>query len=125
MFTAFSTALSGLSANAIAVDAIGNNLANLNTAGYKATDLQFHDLMSQALGVGTDNSDVGQGVGPASMVRNFSQGSIQTTGGAFDAAIQGDGFFVVRNQANQTLYTRAGNFVLDAQTGRASSRERV
>jgi flagellar hook protein FlgE len=114
MFTAFSTALSGLSANAIAVDAIGNNLANLNTAGYKATDLQFHDLMSQALGVGTDNSDVGQGVGPASMVRNFSQGSIQTTGGAFDAAIQGDGFFVVRNQANQTLYTRAGNFVLDA-----------
>ena len=114
MFTAFSTALSGLSANAIAVDAISNNLANLNTVGYKATNVQFHDLMSLALGDGTDSGGVGQGVGPVSAVRNFSQGAIQTTGGAFDAAIQGDGFFVVRNSANQTLYTRAGDFVLDA-----------
>src|ERR1022692_278742 len=113
MFTAFSTALSGLSANAIAVDAIGNNLANLNTVGYKATDVQFHDLMSIALGNGSASGGVGQGVGPVSTVRNFSQGAIQTTGGAFDAAIQGDGFFVVRNSANQTLYTRAGNFVLE------------
>jgi flagellar hook protein FlgE len=113
MFTAFSTALSGLSASAIAVDAIGNNLANLNTAGYKATGVQFQDLMSQTLGAGTDNNDVGQGVGPCGIVRNFSQGAIQTTGGAFDAAIQGDGFFVVHDQANQTLFTRAGNFSLD------------
>jgi flagellar hook protein FlgE len=113
MLSVFSTALSGLSANAIAVDAIGNNLANLNTAGYKATGLEFHDLMSQSLGIGNDNTDVGQGVGPVGIVRNFTQGAIQTTGGAFDAAIQGDGFFVVKNQANQTLYTRAGNFILD------------
>ena len=113
MFSVFSTALSGLSANAIAVDAIGNNLANLNTAGYKATGLAFHDLMSQSLGIGNNNTDVGQGVGPVGIVRNFTQGAIQTTGGAFDAAIQGDGFFVVKNQANQTLYTRAGNFILD------------
>lgn len=114
MFTAFSTALSGLSANAIAVDAIGNNLANLNTVGYKATGLEFHDLMSQTLGAAIDNTDVGQGVGAVGTVRNFTQGAIQTTGGAFDAGIEGDGFFVVRNQANQTLYTRAGNFRLDA-----------
>lgn len=113
MFTAISTALSGLSANAIAVDAIGNNLANLNTAGYKATGLEFHDLMSQTFGAGNASSNVGQGVGPVAMVRNFSQGAVQATGGAFDAAIQGDGFFVVKNPANQTLYTRAGNFKLD------------
>ena len=114
MFAAFSTALSGLSANAIAVEAISNNLANLNTAGYKATGVEFHDLMSQALGDGIGSTEVGQGVGPVNTVRNFSQGAVQTTGGAFDAAIQGDGFFVVRDQTNQTLYTRAGNFVLDA-----------
>jgi flagellar hook protein FlgE len=113
MFSVFSTALSGLSANAIAVDAIGNNLANLNTAGYKATGLEFHDLMSQSLGIGNNSSDLGQGVGPVGIVRDFTQGAIQTTGGAFDAAIQGDGFFVVKDQANQTLYTRAGNFILD------------
>ena len=113
MFSVFSTALSGLSANAIAVDAIGNNLANLNTAGYKATGLEFHDLMSQSLGIGQNSSDLGQGVGPVGIVRDFTQGAIQTTGGAFDAAIQGDGFFVVKDQANQTLYTRAGNFILD------------
>jgi flagellar hook protein FlgE len=113
MFTAFSTALSGLTASALGVDAIGNNLANLNTAGYKATGLEFHDLMSQTLGAGSSNTDVGQGVGPVGTVRYFTQGSVQTTGGAFDAAIQGDGFFVVRDQANQTLYTRAGNFRVD------------
>jgi len=95
------------------VDAIGNNLANLNTTGYKATGLEFHDVMSQTLGLGSGNSNVGQGVGPVGTVRNFTQGAIQTTGGAFDAAIQGDGFFVVKDQAGQTLYTRAGNFNLD------------
>ena len=114
MNIAISTALSGLTASATAVEAIGNNLANLNTSGYKATGLAFQDMMSQALGAGSSTSQVGQGVGPVSILRNFNQGAVQSTGGAYDAAIQGDGFFVVKDTAGQTLYTRAGNFVLDA-----------
>src|SRR5664279_3177455 len=114
MNIAISTALSGLTASATAVEAIGNNLANLNTSGYKATGLAFQDMMSQALGAGSSTSQVGQGVGPVSILRNFNQGAVQSTGGAYDAAIQGDGFFVVKNTSGQTLYTRAGNFVLDS-----------
>jgi flagellar hook protein FlgE len=114
MFTAFSTALSALNANALAVDVIGNNLANLNTTGYKTSGVQFHDLLAQTLGVGSSGTDIGLGVGRAGTLRQFTQGSIQTTSGAFDAAIQGDGFFVVRDANSQVLYTRAGNFRLDA-----------
>jgi flagellar hook protein FlgE len=112
MFTSFNTALSALNAASNAVSVVGNNLANLNTTGYKAETVQFSDLMSQTLGA-SDSSSVGLGVGPAQAVRQFTQGSIQQTTGAFDAAIQGNGFFVVRDQNNQSLFTRAGNFALD------------
>jgi flagellar hook protein FlgE len=112
MFTAFSTALSGMAANSAAVDVISNNLANLNTAGFKATSAEFQEMMAQSLGQGA-SSDVGMGVGPVTTTRVFTQGSIQTTGSATDVAIQGGGFFVVRDQNNQTLFTRAGNFQID------------
>src|SRR5713101_6150460 len=114
MFTAFSTALSGMAANAAAVDVISNNLANLNTTGYKATTAQFQDLMAQSLGVGGLGNQIGMGVGPVSTTRVFTQGSIQTTSGATDAAIQGSGFFVVRDSNNQMLFTRAGDFKIDS-----------
>jgi len=114
MFTAFSTALSALSANSTAIDIVGNNLANLNTTGFKASTVNFYDLMSQHIGVSSVSSEVGMGVAGAQSVRQFTQGNIQQTTGAFDAAIQGDGFFMVRDQNNQMLYTRAGNFTLDA-----------
>jgi flagellar hook protein FlgE len=112
MFTVFNTALSGLSANATAIDIVGNNLANLNTTGYKATTVEFQDLMSQQLG-SSSTGQVGLGVGSAESVRQFTQGSITQTTGGFDAAIQGSGFFVVRDSSQQLLYTRAGNFTLD------------
>lgn len=114
MLTAFSTALSALSANSTAVDIVGNNLANLNTTGFKADSVDFQDLMSQAIGVGSGATAVGLGVSGAQAVKQFAQGAIQQTSGAFDAAIQGNGFFVVRDQNNQQLFTRAGNFKLDA-----------
>ncbi len=112
MFSAFSTALSALTANETAVDIIGNNLANLNTTGFKADAVQFSDLMSQQLGSASGSTDVGLGVSGAQGVRSFTQGSIVQTGGSLDAAISGDGFFVVKDSANQQLYTRAGNFRL-------------
>jgi flagellar hook protein FlgE len=114
MFTAFSTALTALNATSTAIDVVGNNLANLNTVGYKSTDLNFHDLMSQSMGVGQGAAQTGMGVGQVGTVGNYTQGTIQTTNGSMDAAIQGNGFFVVKDASDQTLYTRDGSFQVDA-----------
>jgi len=113
MFTVFNTALSGLSANSTAIDIVGNNLANLNTTGYKADTVEFQDLMCQQLAGASATGQVGLGVGSADSVKQFTQGSITQTTGSFDAAIQGSGFFVVKDSNQQLLYTRAGNFTLD------------
>jgi flagellar hook protein FlgE len=112
MDTAFSTALSGLQADSGAINIIGNDLANLNTIGYKADEVSFQDLLSQSVGGG--GGQVGLGVGPVTAVPQFTQGGIQSTGGPTDAAIEGDGFFVVNDQNNQALYTRDGSFQLNA-----------
>jgi flagellar hook protein FlgE len=114
MFTAFSTALSALKAEATAIDVVGNNLANLNTTGFKASAVQFHDLISQQIGTLTQSNQVGMGVGQINAVRQYSQGAIQITQGATDAAIEGNGFFVVKDQNNNSLYTRNGSFQLDS-----------
>ena len=113
MFTVFNTALSGLKANSTAIDIIGNNLANLNTTAYKADVVEFQDLMSQQLEGSSASSQIGLGVSGAESVAQFTQGSVTQTAGAYDAAIQGNGFFVVSGANKQLLYTRAGNFTLD------------
>ena len=113
MVTSFSTALSALNAHTTAIDVVGNNLANLNTAGFKASNVAFYDLVTQSLGAGLGETQVGFGVGTPVTLRQFSQGAIQSSGGPLDAAIQGDGFFVLRNSSNATLYTRGGHFVVD------------
>jgi flagellar hook protein FlgE len=115
MSTSFSTALSALAAHATAIDVVGNNLANLNTTGFKASTVSFHDLVTQSLGAGLGETQVGFGVGTPVTLRQFSQGAIQSSGGPLDAAIQGDGFFVVRGLAGEQLYTRGGNFQVDTQ----------
>jgi flagellar hook protein FlgE len=114
MFPAYSVALSALKADSTAIDVVGNDLANLNTTGYKSTELEFEDLMSQSMGEGQNSAQIGMGIGQVGTVSNFSQGAITSTGGATDAAIQGDGFFVVQNSANQTLYTRDGSFQVNS-----------
>ena len=113
MFTSFSTALSALSAFSTAVDVVGNNLANLNTPGYKTSVVYFRDLVTQSLGAGLGETQVGFGTGRPLTIRQFSQGAIQASTGLLDAAIQGDGFFVVKNDQGNQLYTRAGNFQVD------------
>ena len=110
MFTSFSTALSALSAFSTAVDVVGNNLANLNTPGYKSSVVYFRDLVTQSLGAGLGETQVGFGTGRPLTIRQFSQGAIQASTGLLDAAIQGDGFFVIKNAQNNVVYTRAGNF---------------
>lgn len=113
MFTSFSTALSALSANTTGIDVVANNLANLNTTGFKTSIVSFHDLVTQSLGAGLGETQVGFGVGRPTTIREFVQGGLQTTGGPMDAAIQGDGFFVVQAPSGATQYTRGGNFKED------------
>jgi flagellar hook protein FlgE len=114
MISSFSTALSGLEADSGAINVIGNDLANLNTTGYKASEIEFSDLMSQQLGIGDNNNQVGLGGSPVTSFANYTQGTLQTTGGATDAAIQGNGFFVVQGPNNQTDYTRDGSFQINS-----------
>jgi flagellar hook protein FlgE len=114
-FDAFSTALSALSADSTAIDIVGNNLANLNTTGYKSQEIQFSDLMSQQLGAASSSDSVGMGVGPAQAITDFTQGTIEQASGPLDAAINGNGFFVVDSASTgQQLYTRDGSFQLSA-----------
>jgi len=114
MFTSFSTALSALGAHTTAVDVVGNNLANLNTPGYKSSVVVFSDLVTQSLGAGLGETQVGFGVARPVTIRQFSQGAIQASSGPLDVAIQGDGFLVVRDQySNSVLYTRGGNLQIN------------
>ncbi|MCC7034579.1 MAG: flagellar hook protein FlgE [Acidobacteria bacterium] len=110
----FSTSLSGLYANQQKLNVIGNNLANLNTIGFKASTVQFMDLVSQSVGGTSMNPmQVGLGVTTGSISPNFRQGGVETTGIATNVAIQGDGFFVIGGPASRS-YTRAGDFTFDA-----------
>jgi flagellar hook protein FlgE len=106
----FSTALSALNADSTAIDVVGNNLANLNTPGFKASTVSFYDLVTQSIGAGLGSTQVGFGVGTPITLADFSQGALTSTGAPLDAAIQGDGFFIVQGANGNTQYTRGGNF---------------
>ena len=122
MLRSMFAAVSGLQAHQTFMDVVGNNIANVNTTGFKAGTVEFEDLLSQTLngagapaaGVagGTNPAQVGLGVRLAGIGTNFSQGASQETGRQTDFAIQGDGFFIV-NQGGIRAYTRNGSFTLD------------
>jgi len=116
MFTSFSTALSALNATSTAIDVVGNNLANMNSTGFKASDMSFSDLVTQSLGAGLGSTQVGFGTATPLTVTDFAQGAIQTTpDGLLNGAISGEGFFVVQDPTTgNTEYTRAGDFQTDA-----------
>ena len=113
MSSAIANALSGLEANSTAINVVSGNLANLNTTGYKDVQVSFEDLVNQSLS-GFTNSAAVSGATVAQATQNFSQGTLETTGGAYDAAIQGGGFFVVQQPSGATEYTRQGNFQVNA-----------
>ena len=108
----FSSGLSGLTANSTYLSVIGNNLANINTIGFKSSTVSFMDLVSQNVGGSSINPmQVGLGVTTGSISPVFSQGSIENTRESTNVAIQGNGFFVVKDEnATSNVYTRAGNF---------------
>ncbi|MEX2301127.1 MAG: flagellar hook protein FlgE [Bryobacterales bacterium] len=111
MFDPFSTALSALNANAAAISVTGDNLANLNTVAFKGSRVSFDDLVTQFV---TEGLEIGAGVGRPSTSRQYIQGAVEVTGTGLDAALQGNGFFVVRDASDSQLFTRSGNFTTDA-----------
>jgi flagellar hook protein FlgE len=109
----FSAGLSGLNANSAYLSVIGNNLANINTIGFKSSTVSFMDLVSQTVGGSSSNPmQVGLGVTTGAISPIFSQGAIENTREATNVAIQGNGFFVVRGTGGNA-YTRAGNFTFN------------
>lgn len=122
--SALTTALTGLSAAETTIDVVGNNLANSNTVGFKASNAAFATQFLQTLSLGampTDDSggtnprQVGLGTMVADITPNFNQGTIEVSSNPTDIAIQGDGFFIVEGQQNERLYTRNGIFKLNSQ----------
>src|SRR5271156_4620512 len=107
----FSIPLSGLDATSAALSTAANNLANLNTVGFKDQQIQFADLFYQNLGTDGAGDPIQQGAGVqvSSETSDFTQGNVTATGIDTDVAINGNGFFVVQQDGVRT-YTRAGNF---------------
>lgn len=114
MFSSMLSALSGMLGFSKGLDVISNNVANMNTPGFKASELQFRDLYYRyGLGDGSGGFDqIGEGVNTGSTRVKFQQGDLRQTGNALDVAIDGNGFFVVRKDG-QTFYTRSGQFEFD------------
>ena len=103
----------GLNASSMQIDVIGNNLANSNTPGYKADNMYFSSLLTQSLATGANSLNIGQGVRVSSVSTQFAAGAMQTTGNATDLAIDGDGFFAVKDATGAEYFTRAGAFHTD------------
>jgi len=121
MMRSLYSAVSGLENHQTRMDVIGNNISNVNTTGFKKGRVNFHDMISQTMqGAASPTADVG-GVNPqqvglgmtvASIDTLFTQGSLQTTGVNTDLALQGNGFFIMKD-GEKSYYTRAGSFGLD------------
>src|SRR6202142_269283 len=111
----FSTAVSGLNSASVDLSVISNDLANMNTVGYKSTDANFQDLFYQQVGssAGGNPEQVGSGTEVSSISSNFTEGTISATGVPTDVAIDGQGYFVVNNAGEQE-FTRAGNFTINS-----------
>lgn len=122
MIRALYTAASGMKAQETNIDVISNNLANVNTTGYKKSLASFQDLFYQSVvepGAATSNTtknptgiQIGLGVKTASVQKVFSQGDLQNTNNPLDVAIEGDGFFQVQMPDGSIAYTRSGSFRL-------------
>jgi flagellar basal-body rod protein FlgG len=125
MLRALYTAATGMQAQQINIDTIANNIANVNTTGFKQGRAEFQDLLYQNIrSAGTASSSsttypvglqLGMGTRPVATARIFSQGDFQQTGNPLDLVIQGQGFFQVRLPSGETGYTRDGTFHLNAQ----------
>lgn len=120
MIRAMFSAATGMIAQQVTIDTIANNMANVNTTGFKKSRVNFQDLLYETLkpaGVQTsagtttpEGIQIGHGVRPSSVAKLFSPASLIQTGNPFDLAIEGDGFFQVSLSDGTTAYTRDGSF---------------
>jgi len=123
MIRAMSTAASGMKSQQTNIDTIANNLANVNTAGYKKSHVEFQDLLYESVaptGRGSGLADptrieVGHGVKMVGTNKVFSQGLVQETANPLDLMIEGDGFFQIGLPDGTIAYTRDGSFKMDAE----------
>ena len=108
------TSITGLTAHGQAISVVGNNLANANTVGFKASTIQFQDLFYSTLNTANGPDQVGNGVAVSTIYNDFSQGSFESSSSVTDVAISGNGYFIVEDPATgRNYYTRAGNFTFD------------
>jgi len=124
MLKSLFSGVSGLQSHQVAMDVESNNIANVNTVGFKYSRANFSDLLAQTKAIATapqgqlggkNPVQVGLGSTVSSMTRIFSQGSVQNSDKNTDVAIQGDGFFIISPDGGNTYkYTRAGDFKFDA-----------
>lgn len=125
MLRSLMTAASGMKAQQMQVDTIANNIANVNTSGFKRSRLAFKSLLYQTLrepgATGASGQQdatglqVGSGTEVSSSQKIFEQGALNLTGGPLDLAIEGEGFFRVTGPSGEEYYTRNGNFRKDEQ----------
>jgi len=110
ILTSLFSAVSGLNTYGNAMSVIGNNIANVGTAGFKSSRASFADLVSASLGGGSNANQVGLGVFLNDVQTSFTQGSLSNTGNTLDLAIDGNGFFGLRDNTGALSYSRAGQF---------------
>ncbi|MBI4000776.1 MAG: flagellar hook protein FlgE [Nitrospira defluvii] len=113
ILTSMFTAVTGLSSYGNAMGVIGNNIANIGTAGFKSSRATFADLISSSVSGASGGGQVGLGVYMNDVQTNFTQGSMTTTGNTFDLAIDGSGFYLLQNSSGANFYSRAGQFKVD------------
>jgi flagellar basal-body rod protein FlgG len=119
------TSATGMQAQAINIDVISNNLANVSTSGFKKSRAEFQDLLYETLQPpGSSSSQdtevpsgvqLGHGTRPSAVLKIFNQGSLENTTNELDLAIEGDGFFQIMLPNGETAYTRSGEFKLDSE----------
>ncbi|HDP25845.1 MAG TPA: flagellar hook protein FlgE [Deltaproteobacteria bacterium] len=113
--SALFSGISGLSTHGNAMSVIGDNIANVNTIGFKSSRTTFQDVLSQSVATSAGSSQIGRGTSLSAVDTLFQQGSFESTTNATDLAIGGNGFFIVSPQGTETeYYTRAGQFRFDA-----------
>lgn len=110
ILTGMFTAVTGLNSYGNAMSVIGNNIANVGTAGFKSSRASFAELVSASLAGGSGSDQIGLGVFLNDVQANFAQGSMTTTGNTFDLAIDGNGFYLLRDSAGAGFYSRDGQF---------------
>lgn len=114
--SAMYSGVSGIMTMGNAMNVTGDNIANINTVGFKSSRAVFADILANSLSSGNNTLQFGRGTFLQGVAANWQQGSFETTGNATDMGIQGSGFFVVADTENSAnFYTRAGQFVLDSQ----------